>query len=255
MSERTSYQSGEPNWVDLGTTDIQAATKFYSDLFGWEVRSQGEEFGNYGIAFLRDKPVAGIGPIVPGSGDAPTWSTYLATADLDATMAAAAAAGGTVTMPATASGEFGRRGFVQDPTGANVGFWEAKQHLGAQLVNEPAAPRWSELATSDADAADKFYGAVFGYEFEKADGLPDPNYTMLKVGGETVAGRYQIPAGQAGPSRWLCYFTVADVDATVAKVTATGGALVAGPVDSSYGRFVTCADPSGAAFGIVTQAG
>lgn len=248
MSERSSYQPGEPSWVDLATTDIAAATRFYSELFGWEVQGQGEEFGGYGIATVRGKAVAGIGPMVPGLGDSPAWSTYLATADLDATMAAAVSAGGTVTMPASAAGDFGRRGFVTDPTGAAVGFWEAKQHLGAQLVREAGAPRWSELATTDPGTADKFYGSIFGYEFAKVAGLPDPDYTMLKIGGEEVAGRYQSPSGA---SNWVCYFTVDDVDAALAGATSAGAALVGGPVDSSYGRFVVCTDPAGAVFGMV----
>jgi predicted enzyme related to lactoylglutathione lyase len=34
MSQRTSYTQGTPNWVDLLTTDPDAAKSFYGQLFG-----------------------------------------------------------------------------------------------------------------------------------------------------------------------------------------------------------------------------
>ena len=48
-----------------------------------------------------------------------------------------ASAGGQVLMPATDIGDAGRMAFVADPTGAAVGLWQANQHIGATLVNEP----------------------------------------------------------------------------------------------------------------------
>ena len=36
MPIRTSYEHGVPNWVDLATTDVDAARAFYAGLFGWE---------------------------------------------------------------------------------------------------------------------------------------------------------------------------------------------------------------------------
>ena len=39
MPERDGYNHGIPSWVDLGTTDVGAAKKFYGAPFG---RSRGE---------------------------------------------------------------------------------------------------------------------------------------------------------------------------------------------------------------------
>src|SRR5688572_5987154 len=64
MSERSEYAPGEFCWVDLATSDTDAAAKLYGDLLGWETRSAGpvEETGGYAF-FLRDgKQVAGYGP-------------------------------------------------------------------------------------------------------------------------------------------------------------------------------------------------
>ena len=35
MGEVASYPVGTFSWVDLGTTDLAAATAFYARLFGW----------------------------------------------------------------------------------------------------------------------------------------------------------------------------------------------------------------------------
>lgn len=65
MSERTGYNPGEFSWVDLSTTDVDAAAAFYKELMGWDTQPAGppEETGGYGF-FLRDgKMVGGIGPV------------------------------------------------------------------------------------------------------------------------------------------------------------------------------------------------
>lgn len=65
MSERTGYNPGEFSWVDLSTTDVDAAAAFYKELMGWDTQPAAppEETGGYGF-FLRDgKMVGGIGPV------------------------------------------------------------------------------------------------------------------------------------------------------------------------------------------------
>ena len=51
MTEKTSYQPGEPTWLDLGTPDMDASVTFYTGLFGWSVERGGPEFGGYSTFF------------------------------------------------------------------------------------------------------------------------------------------------------------------------------------------------------------
>lgn len=60
MSEVSSYPDGAPSWVDLGTTDVEAARGFYSGLFGWDYEIGPAETGHYTICRLRGRTVAGI---------------------------------------------------------------------------------------------------------------------------------------------------------------------------------------------------
>jgi predicted enzyme related to lactoylglutathione lyase len=60
------------------------------------------------------------------------------------------------------------------------------------------------------------------------------------------------PDGRTPPARWIGLMSVPDVDAAIARVTATGGRLLAGPT-AQFGRGTVAllADPDGAPFGVV----
>ena len=61
MPEVTGYANGVPSWVDLGTTDVADAERFYGGLFGWESdrQSMGENMF-YSMQQIGGKNVAAI---------------------------------------------------------------------------------------------------------------------------------------------------------------------------------------------------
>src|SRR5674476_1103353 len=77
------------------------------------------------------------------------WSTYLASDDLDATAAKAKAAGSQFMMEPMEVMTAGRLAFAIDPTGAPYGIWQAGDHKGVGVYNEPGALVWNELMTRD----------------------------------------------------------------------------------------------------------
>src|SRR5438270_6839222 len=88
------HENGVPSWIDLGTADVDKAAEFYEGLFGWTVQDLGPDSGGYRMCFLRDKPVAGLGPQQnPGP---PMWTTYVNVADIEATAARVQAHNGQV---------------------------------------------------------------------------------------------------------------------------------------------------------------
>ncbi len=252
MPVRTSYAQGTPNWVDLQTTDTEAAKAFYASLFGWAYDDQPmPQGGPYSMATLSGQHVAAIAPQSPelaAAGAPPMWNTYLAVDNVDDALAKVEAAGGQVAMPAFEVMEAGRMGFVLDPSGAPVAFWQARQHIGASLVNEPGAVVWNELITADP-AAVRFYEQVLGVTTTVMD-MGQGEYTLFQVGGKEVGGT-TAPQQPGTPSHWLVYFAAADADATAAKATELGGAVLAGPFDTPVGRMATLRDPQGAVFSII----
>lgn len=245
------YEAGVPSWVDIGVPDKQVAADFYGALFGWEALEGPPEAGGYRVAMVRDRAVAGIGDQQnPGH---PVWATYIAVDDADEAVAKVLAAGGQVLLPAMDVLDVGRMAVLADPQGAVFSVWQAGTHPGAELVNEPGTWSWSELVTTDVDAAKGFYGDVFGWTTDpKGDG-PVPEYTEWQVSGRSVGGMMQKPPMMPAevPPHWAVYFAVADADAAAARVEQLGGTVVMPPMDIEPGRFAVVTDPSGAVFNVI----
>ena len=255
MPTRDSYTQGTPSWVDLQTTDQAAAKAFYGGVFGWSYDEQPMDADAvYSIAKIGDAQVAAIAPQSPelkAAGAPAMWNTYLAVDSVDDATAKVAAAGGTVAMAPFDVMDAGRMSFVMDPSGAAVALWQAKQHIGAGLVNEPGTVIWNELIT-DNPAAVGFYEQVLGVTTRTAD-MGENKYTMFEVGGQQVGGT--MPPQMAGvPNRWHVYFAVADADATAAKIKQLGGSVVVEPFDTPIGKMAVVADPQGAVFSLFQAA-
>lgn len=139
-----------------------------------------------------------------------------------------------------------------DPTGAAIGLWQPNQHIGAQLANQPGTYCWSELITSDVDAAKAFYRQVFGWDAE-TQGEGPRAYTEWKLGGKSIGGMMaktdDMPADM--PSFWGVYFAVDDADASVARALELGGSLHIPPTDIDPGRFAMLVDSGGATFNVL----
>jgi predicted enzyme related to lactoylglutathione lyase len=257
MPVRTSYAQGTPNWVDLQTTDQAAAKAFYGSLFGWTYDDQPmPPSGVYSMAKLGEDNVAAIAPQSPelaAAGAPPMWNTYLAVDSADDAVSKVEAAGGQVAMAPFDVMDAGRMAFVLDPTGAAVAFWQAGQHIGASLVNEPGTLAWNELITTDPAAAAAFYGQVLGLTTSVID-LGAGDYTLLEVNGQMVGGT-TTPQMPGTPNHWHVYFAVADADASVAKVTELGGSVLAEPFDTPVGRMAVVTDPQGSVFSLFQAAG
>lgn len=253
MTVKTEYAPGTPSWVDIGTTDLEGAIAFYSGLFGWEVTIGDPETGRYSIAMLGGEAVAGLAdqqqPGVPVA-----WTTYLSTADVDATAAAVVSAGGTIVLDAMDVLDVGRMAIAFDPGGAAIAFWQPRSHIGAGRVNEPGTLCWNELTTRAVDESTAFYAKVAGMTDSPVD-WDGTQYHMLQIDGSTVAGLMPMVGDEWGeiPNHWMVYFAVADTDAAAARATDLGGAVSVPPTDIPAGRFSVITDPQGAVFSIITQ--
>lgn len=110
---------------------------------------------------------------------------------------------------------------------------------------------WYELITTDADAAQKFYGAVLAWTFQ-GSGPGEIDYRMFSAKGEGVGGvmalTSEMAAGGMRPC-WLGYLLVDDVDAASAALENAGGTIHKPAWDiSDVGRVAFVADPQGALF-------
>jgi predicted enzyme related to lactoylglutathione lyase len=294
MPERDGYIPGVPCWVDASEPHAEAAVDFYRGLFGWEFEEAmppGSE-GNYLIARgeaasssifdisgeLRSGDVAGIRSILEGAPPVATWNTYFWVDSADDAAAKVRGAGGAVVVEPFHFLDFCRTAVFTDREGAAFSVWEAKEHKGAGLVNDPGAVVFNNLNTRDVEAARSFYGSLFGWQTAGigggAEGWTLPGYgdwldrehhpglrmQMAEAGApdgfeDVVASIIPIPDDQPEtPAHWSVTFASADADATAAKATELGGKVIVAPFDAPWStptytiRMTVIADPQGATF-------
>lgn len=249
----TKYPHACFSWIDLSTTDAEAAKAFYSGLFGWHaVDLPLPDGGVYSMMQMQGYDVCGISQMQPeqqAQGMPPLWNSYINVDNLEAVTEKAAAAGATVIAPPFDVMDSGRMSVIADPTGAVVSFWEAKNHIGSQIVNQPNSLVWNEVATRDAEGAKAFYNTLFGWEHIYDT---ENDYHMFSNNGRMAAGMLVMTEewGEIPPN-WMVYFLVEDVNAMAAKVTELGGAVSVPPTEMGAGTFAVLADPQGAVFTVM----
>jgi hypothetical protein len=238
------YDPGTPCWVDLSTSDTEAAAGFYGKLFGWEVQPPEED--SHRMCVLNGAPVAGM---MNAGAQMPTaWTTFVAVPDADATTRLVDAAGGSTLQEPVEVGQHGRLAVYADPAGQVIAAWQPRAHPGAQLVNEPNTLIWTELLSPRPDAVIPFYHSVFDWDV-KTEQMGGETYTEWRSG-EKIVGNVRPPDQGAAP-QWLPYFAVDDPDATVRRVTELGGAVDQPPTDAAPGRFAVVQDGQGATFAVI----
>jgi uncharacterized protein len=257
MPHVESHTPSSINWVDFVSTDLDAASAFYTGLFGWETYDMPMPGGDGIYRFFRldgrDAAAGGSMPAEMAAQGIPShWNVWVA-GDADQVVERAAAAGGQVLMPPMTLGPSGRLAMIADPGGAAVGVWQADQHIGAGVVEEPGAMTWWEVNTRAFEDCKRFYGQVFGWSAEPLE-APGVNYATWRLDGRTVGGMLEMtPEWEGIPSTWMTYFAVTDTDRAAARAGELGGSVGAPPFDTTFGRIAVLVDPAGGHFSVVTR--
>ena len=271
MPERDGYIPGVPCWVDTTQPDPDAAAEFYGGLFGWEFDEAmpAGSAGKYLIARLRGGDVAAVSSQPEGAPAGAVWNTYIWVENADDAAVKAREAGGSVLSEPFDVMDAGRMAVLADREGAVFCVWQAGEHKGARIVNEPGSLNFNVLYTRNPESAKRFYGAVFGWttldlgagEFwalpEYGDyletltpGVRERTAELGAAGFENVVAAIAPIASDDpdSPARWSVTFSTDDADATAAKAAELGGAVVAQPIDAPYSRMTMLGDPQGATF-------
>jgi predicted enzyme related to lactoylglutathione lyase len=104
---------------------------------------------------------------------------------------------------------------------------------------------WTELSTTDTDAAKRFYTKLFGWAIEeRPTGEGQPPYVMLLKDGKEAAALYLNPGVHP---HWGSYVNVTSADETAQKAKSLGATLLMEPFDvMDVGRMAVIKDPQGA---------
>ena len=114
--------TGEPGafcWADLSTPDSEAAKKFYSALFGWEIMLGEKDTSGYLHIKNGERFIGGIQPAQFRNPSAPPhWLIYFYVSDVDASAAKAKELGAQFFVPPMTVEGVGRMAVMADPQGA-----------------------------------------------------------------------------------------------------------------------------------------
>jgi predicted enzyme related to lactoylglutathione lyase len=215
-----------PYWTELPGPDPEVA-EFYRRLFGW------------------DEPATGPGARSDG------WQVFIPVSNVEATVSVVRQEGGTVERT---TGSAGRTvtATCLDPRGARftVCLPDARP---APVGGEHGAFCRAELLCFDRAAAERFYGAVFGWTTDPRV-RPDYTYYDWMLGETDIAGLMPLipPGWRADLSeQWIVYFQVDDYDATACRVCELGGTVEVPRERIPPGWVLVCRDPRGTLFHVI----
>ncbi len=235
----------------LAVSDARRAIDWYVEVFGARVVQEpvvmpDDRIGHVelglgtGVLYLADEHPE-IGHVAP-MGGATSVSLVLRVSDVDATVAAAVAAGAELTRSvyedhghrgATLVDPFGHRWMVQTPLPAPA----SQRGVPAQ----PGDIVYASLWVADDERAAAFYGSVLGWRTEPAAA----GHARRVEGAVPHLG---VMGGHETAPMFLCY-GVDDLDGALEQVVA-GGGRAGEPTDEPFGRVAECVDPEGAQFAL-----
>lgn len=223
---RGPIRPGDVGYVQLCAPDPDRAATFYAHVLGWTY--DGRDITN---------TVERIGI---SSGEDSTLVCCYAVTDLTAAQTAITAAGGRIGAP--------RRFPVGDgvaatgPDGGLFGIYVPDPAQPRPLLNGAGPGELSYLTYQVGESAvfREFYAAVLGWTFEPG---------RVRDGWQ-IAGTHPMAGVAGGSARAVNapMWTVADIDAAVARVREAGGTVVTEPARAPYGVMAECTDDQGGRF-------
>jgi len=231
------HREGDFVWFDLVTDDTRAAKTFYAHMFGWEF-SRGDEYSIIRSAGEYIGSIAYDAELADEKQDA-LWIGSISVPDVDAAVAAARSAGGTILVAPEMLDGRGRSAVIEDPQGGVVALLRTTQ--GDPVYEQVISGDWLwvHLWTPDVDASAEFYEKALGY---------GRHGNLLQYFSASRATLVETD-WQDIPAHWLPMVLVPDIGEAVGRVRQLGGIVHLEPSPGmGDGRMALVADPTGGAF-------
>ena len=243
-TEPTRIDEGGLGMVHLRVGDADRAMAFFGALFDWE--AERVEFGDHVSHYVHNTT-----PTVRLLDDpnAPAVVPLYVVTDVGAAAGAVEGAGGRITESEVATDGGGwARG--EDDQGLPLFVFRPGQYRSAALSAPPSGDVGLVFIRADAGTAERFYGTVLAWPFQRVH--PDSWYfdTVARVGVFDEAAAF----GTSVTPGVTLYLHVDALTPVLARVEALGG--TAGPAAQDMGPYFTalCTDDQGTAFGVMSEA-
>jgi len=237
-------------WYDLLSHDPDAALAFYREVVGWTAQAFDATSG-YTMFANAQGPLAGTTK-PEGAGASAQWVGNVYVDDVDGSAALARELGGRVLQPPTDFPPVGRLAVVLDPQGAPMNLFKPFQPIPLRDPTQPGELTWSELMTTDHEAAFAFYSRLFGWKKLRDFDMGDMGqYLIYGDGTRELGGMFTNKRDPRMPPLWFYYVTVADLDAALARAQHLGGKIMNGPMEVPGGaRIAQLTDAQGIVFAL-----
>lgn len=248
-------------WYDLMSPDPEGSKAFYDTVLGWTMTTGHGESTDYGFITAADGAMVGgllrLTSDMTDHGARPCWVGYVGVDDVDASLAAITAAGGTMLMPPRDVPMAGRIAMVADCCGAPFYIMAPTPPPGggqstafAPLPN-PGHCGWNELYAGDLDKALAFYTGQFGWTLPDAMDMGPMGKYQFIAHDEVMVGAMMKTPDAAPVSAWSHYFWVDSIIAAKALVEANRGQVINGPHEVPGPLWIIQGiDPQGAMFSL-----
>lgn len=232
--------------ADLITEDAEKASRFYADLFNWDVEKV--EDGGYRVNH-KGRLIASISQIDDSDNevDKSFWLVALAVNDLKQSLRSAGENGARVYEEIKKVKDLGRFAVIGDAEKAPVMFIQSgKTPIGG--TTGPGSWVWAELWTDDIEKATTFYADVVGVGHDTTD-RNGKAYHLFTSQGKPRAGIVKIPDElEAVEPGWAPYVDVENLAKTKDRVRELGGRVIFATDDNPVrGAVALIIDPTGAA--------
>jgi uncharacterized glyoxalase superfamily protein PhnB len=222
-------QHGDVGYVSVWTPDADRAAAFYGHVLGWTYDPETHQVTN-------TKLHMGLYSVA----DSNTLFCCYAVADLQGARDAIVAAGGTVDE--FEEFEFGRMFGATDPQGTSFAAFQPAPGVARPELNGagPGELSYITYEVTDSAAFRSFYSGLLFWTFEP--GRIDDGWQVQQT--HPMAG----VAGGSPHTVTVPMWTVADIDAAVARVREAGGTVIDEPSQPAYGSSALCTDDQGTRF-------
>jgi predicted enzyme related to lactoylglutathione lyase len=250
--------SGDFVWYELMTTDPKAAIAFYSEVIGWKTELFGDGVGmDYKMWVGSQGPLGGVMKLPETAarmGAPPHWMSNVTVDDVDAAVKRVKELGGKIYQEPVDMPTVGRFAVIADPQGAAISVFKPDSAMTPHDPSRHGEFCWSELATTDHQAALAFYSEIFGWrQISSMDMGPMGAYVIFGKGDRQLGGMFNKPKEMPAVA-WLYYTQVDDLESAIGRAKSNGARLVNGPMDVPGGRVAQLTDPQGVFFALHTPA-
>lgn len=245
ISDTGVKQTGHIVWHDLVTPDLAQSKAFYSAVFNWQFQTVND---SYLFIKANNELIAGMAKL-DNSNNPSHWLSLISVNNIDAVVEKTQQAGGDVLIGKTNIVGRGHIAVLQDPQGAVFSVINTNNGDPLKtLANNTWV--WQEVWSDNPASSQRFYQSLGSYQIADKT-LYGHNYQYLTAANKPAIGFVKKPSDEIG-NTWVNYIKVADVDATLLKVTAAGGEVLMAPNEQvRNGTVAIIRDPAGA--GLVIQ--